>query len=109
MSGTPYSAVRSKEPGRPGQLDHVLRVLDGLEAPAAVLGLDEARDVLLGHALAEALGDQVDELLAAQDPLGVARIHHRLVGPRQAQTRAADDHRAGGRPIAVVGAAGQRG
>jgi hypothetical protein len=31
--------------------------------------------------LAEALGDQVDELLAAQDAQRVVRVHHGLLAP----------------------------
>ncbi len=67
----------------PGQLDHITRVFDYLEATAAVVALDQPRDAPARHLPAEALRDQVDELLAAQDAHGVVRIHHRLVGARQ--------------------------
>ncbi len=86
-----------------GQLDYFLWVLDYLEAAAAVLGLDQPRDALVEDALAEPLRDQVDELLAAQDAQGVVRVHHRLVGPRQAQPGAGDHHRAQGSVVAVEG------
>ncbi len=69
------------ERARPrGQLDHLVGVGDRLESPAAVGAFDES-----GHAFgqdlpAEALGDQIDELLAAQDTHRVIGVHHLLLG-----------------------------
>ena len=85
-----------------GQLDHVVGALDHLEAAAAVLALDEAGDALVRHLLAKAFGDQVDELLAAQDAQGIVGVHHLLVGPRQAQARAGDNNRALRCVVAVI-------
>ena len=89
--------------GAAGELDDVLRVVDELEVAAAVGTLDEARHALPGHEPALALGDQLHELLAAQDPLGVARVHEGLVHPGQAETCTADDDRTLGGVVAVVG------
>ena len=85
-----------------GQLEHFGRVGDDLEAAAAVLALDQPGDALVENPLPEAFRDQVDELLAAQDAQGVVGVHQRLVGARQAQTGAADHHRAERRLVAVV-------
>ena len=41
----PNSSPRSNAPARAGQLDHVGGIVDRLERAAAVLALDEARDV----------------------------------------------------------------
>ena len=88
--------------GAAGELDDVLRVVDRLEVPAAVRGLDELGDAPAGHPLAVALRDEVDELLAGQDARGVLRVHDRLVGAGQAEAGAADDDRAGRDVVAVV-------
>ncbi len=70
---------------------------------AAVLALDEAGDPLLGHEPPLALRDELDELLSAQDALGVPGIHQRLVDAGQAEAGAADDNRPLGAVVAVVG------
>ena len=88
--------------GAAGQLEHLSRVGDDLEAARAVLRLDQAGDALVQDALAVALGDQIDELLAAQDAQGVVGVHQRLVGAWQAQAGAADHHRAQRRVVAVA-------
>ena len=75
FSGTPYSGVEIKVAGAARQLDHVVRVVDGLKMPAAVFVFDQARDALVDHTLAEAFGDQIHELLAAQNAQGVVGIH----------------------------------
>ena len=90
--------------GAAGQLDHVGRVADGFEAAAAVLALHHAGDLLVDDQVAEALRDEIDELLAAQNAQGVVGVHDRLVGAGQAQPRAADDNGTKGRLVAVVGA-----
>ena len=86
-----------------GQLDHLIGALDHLEAAAAVLALDQARDALVRHLLAIAFGDQVNKLLAAQDAQRVVRVHHQLAGPRQAEARAGDDDRTLRNVVAVKG------
>ena len=91
-------------PRAPGQLDHVGGVVDGLEAAAAVLGLHDARDVLVRHLHAEAFGQEVDELLAAEDPLGVGGSMTDFSAPGRPEARAGDHDRPGGRVVAVVGA-----
>ncbi len=49
------------------QLDDVGHIVDGLECRAAVVALDQARDVLVEHRLPQACGDEIDELITAQD------------------------------------------
>ena len=75
-----------------GQLDHVVRIGERFKTAATVFALHQPRDALGEHVGAEALGDQVDELLAMQDAQGVVGVHHRLFRARQAQARAADHH-----------------
>ncbi len=93
-----------KRAGAAGQLDDLGRIGDGLETAAAVFALHHAGDALVDDQVAEALRDEIDELLAAQDAQGVVGVHHRLIRAGQTQPRAADYHRAKGRLIAVVGA-----
>ena len=78
--------------GAAGQLDHVGGVVDRLERAAAVLGLDEARDVALGDLAARPRRDHVDELLAVQQPCEVAVVED-LLGAGRADGGAGDHHR----------------
>jgi hypothetical protein len=87
--------------GAAGELDDVGGVLDCLEPPAAVLALDDPRDVLARHLHAEALGHEVDELLTPQDTLRVGRVHHGLLGAGQAEARARDDDGAARHLVAI--------
>ena len=87
-----------------GELDDLGWVGDRFETAAAVFALDQPGDALLNHLVAEALRDEIDELLAAQDAHGVVGVHDWLVRARQAKAGAADDHRTQRRLVAVVGA-----
>ena len=77
---------------------------------AAVLALDEARDVALGDLAAHARRDHVDELLAVQQPREVAVVED-LLGAGRADRGAGDDHRlvVARRPPARRGAAAAAG
>ena len=99
--GHPVFSGDVEGPGTAGQLDDVGRIGNGLEAAAAVRALDNARDPHPGHVFPEALGQQVDELLAAQDALGIRRVHDRLLDARQPQPRACHDHRSARHVVAV--------
>ena len=93
------------ERARPaGQLDHLRLVTDRLEVAAAVGVLDQPRDPLAQDRAPEALGHQIDQLLAAQQALHVVRRHHRLFGARQPDARACDHHRPGRHRPLVIGA-----
>ena len=87
----------------PGQLDDIGRFFDYLEGAAAFLVFAHAGDALGGHLLAEALGDQIHKLFAAQNALGVVGVHHLLVGAGQTQPCAGNDDRTGRRFVAVIG------
>ena len=50
-----------------GELDHVVDVVDRLEARRPVVALDQAHDVTIEDLVAQARGDEVDELLAVED------------------------------------------
>ena len=50
------------------ELDHGLETVDRLERGAAVLALDQSRDVLVEHVAAQAARDHVDPLLAVEQP-----------------------------------------
>ena len=101
LAGHTVFSLEIERPRSPGQLDHLVRVSDDLEAAAAVVGLDHAGDALVLDAMAEAFGDEVDELLAAQDAQGIVRVHHRFFGAGQAQSGARDHDRAEGGIVAV--------
>ena len=101
LGGDPVLGRQVKRAAAPCQLDDVIGVTDALKGAGAVLALDEARNVTACHLLAKALGDEIDELLAAQNAHGVVGVHHRLVGPRQPQPCAGDNYGAGGRLVAV--------
>ena len=73
-----------------GELDDFSRVVDGHEAARAVLVLDDAGDVLVQHAAAEPLRDQVDALLAGQNPADV-RVVEDVLHARQTEGGARDD------------------
>ena len=84
--------------GPAGQLDHVGRAVDRLEAAAGV-ALDEPGDVLVEHLVADPRRDHVDALLAVQDAGDVGVVEDvRRAG--QAEGRARDDDRLG-RPAAA--------
>ena len=74
------------------QLDDVRHIVNGLECRPAVVALDQARDVLVEHGAAEARGDEIDELIAAQDAGDVGVIED-VLGSGQAQSRSGDDDR----------------
>ena len=101
-SGTPYSCLEVERTRAPGELDDVGRVLDRHEAAAPVLPLDEPRDAPVEHPGPEALGNEVDELLAAENPFRVGRIHDRLLGAGEAQSGPGDHDGAGRHLVAVV-------
>ena len=61
-----------------GQLDDAGLVVDRLEDGILPGLLDQAGDPLVDHRRAEPLRDQVDELLAAQDPADVLVVEHPL-------------------------------
>ena len=84
-SSTPNSSTRSNAPARAGELDHVLEVVDRLERGAAVVALDQARDVLVEHLAAQAARDHVDDLLAVA---GGARCSRRRRAARRRAARA---------------------
>ncbi len=77
-------------PGR--QLDGLLRPVDGLEVGALGLALHQPGDVLVHHGPAEAAGDDVDALLAVQDPSRVVVVEDPVVA-RQAEGGARDHRR----------------
>ncbi len=72
------------------QLDDIGDVVDGLEGWSAVVALDQAGDVLVEHGLAQARGDEIDELIAAQNA-GEIGVVENVVGSGQAQGSAGDD------------------
>ena len=65
------------------QLDDVCDTVDGLERGLAVLALHQARDVFVEHGAAEARGDRIDELIAAQNAADVGIIED-VLGSGQA-------------------------
>ncbi len=78
-------------PGPAGELDHVARAGDGLEARLAVRFLGEARDVLVEDRAPEARRDQIDEALAVENSSDVGVVEDPL-DAWQAEGRAGDHH-----------------
>ncbi len=99
FSGTPYSAARSKEPARPASLitSAGSSMVSKWPLPSSPLTRRVMR--LSAMRLAEAFGDEIDELLAAQDAQGVVGVHHSLMRPGQAEAGPGDHDRAGGRAL----------
>src|ERR1039458_2756792 len=85
------------------QLDDIRHVVNGFKRGLSLLALNQAQDVLVQHALAEARWDGADELITAQDAFDVAIVEDAL-SPRQTQRRAGDAHlkTGGGGLLAVV-------
>ena len=75
---------RVERAGTPGELDHGLEAVDRLELGAAVVALDQPRDVLVEHLAAQAARDHVDSLLAVQEPADV-RVVEQPLGAREAR------------------------
>ena len=89
--------------GAPGELDHVVEPVDRLERGAAVVALDQPRDVLVEHLAAQAARDHVDSLLAVEQARDVGVVEQPL-GAREPERRAGDDHRLGRRQPVALGA-----
>ena len=87
----------------PGQADDIGGLVDQGKMAAAIVALHQPDDVLAQHEVAEALGDEVDELLAAQDAQDVVGVHQGLGGTGQAEAGAADHNRPERRGVAVEG------
>ena len=85
---------RVERAGAPGELDHGLEPVDRLERGAAVLALDQPRDVLVEHLAAQAARDHVDSLLAVEQARDV-RVVEEPLGAGEPERRAGDDHRLG--------------
>ena len=81
--------------GSAGQLDHVGRAVDRLEAGTG-LALHEAGDVLVEHLVADPRRDDVDPLLAVQDAGDVGVVED-VRRPGQAEGGTRDDDGLGGR------------
>ena len=77
-----------------GELDHVGDVVDRLEARRPVVALDQTGDVTVEDLVAQARGDDVDELLAMEDPRQVVVVED-PVPSRKAERRPGDRHRIG--------------
>ena len=106
----PVLGAQVKAASAPGEADNIVAIVNRQEAARAIFALHHAGDVLGDHQAAEALGDKVNQLVAAQDALDIIGGHHRLFGAGQTEAGAADHHRTGGRRIAVeVGWRGGRG
>ena len=82
---------RVERAGPPGELDHGLEAVDRLERGAAVVALDQPRDVLVEHLAAQAARDDVDSLLAVQEPADV-RVVEQPLGAGKPERRAGDHH-----------------
>ena len=78
----------------PGELDRVGGIVDHLKDCARGM-LDQAVDALPGHVGALPVGDQLDELLATQQPLDVLVVEYLAVLPGQADRGPADHDRSG--------------
>ena len=78
--------------GAGGQANDLVAIVNRLKAPGAIFAFHHAGDVLRYHQAAEALGDKVNQPVAAQDALDIIGGHHRLLGTRQTQARAANHH-----------------
>ena len=102
VSGTPYSSSRSKGPGRPASLmtSAVSSIVTKRPLPSSPLTSRVMRRSSIPAA--EALGNEIDELLAAENPFRVGRIHDRLLGAGKAQSGPGDHDGAGGHLVAVV-------
>ena len=88
--------------GPSGQLEDVGRVIDCLKPAAAVLAFDQSGDAFPDDEVPEAFRDEVDELLATQDPHGVIGVHYRFFRAGQAETCAADDDGTKRRLVAII-------
>ena len=86
----------------PRQLDRICGIGDHLKRRTS-LALDQAIDALFRHLGAEAIGNQLDELLAAQETIDVLVVENLAVLSGQAKGRAADDDRSGHRHFAAHG------
>jgi len=78
------------------QLDDLRDIINGFEGSAAVIALDQARNVLIEHGFAQAGWNEIDKLVAAQNP-GNIFIVKDVLGSRKAQSRARDDGWGGNR------------
>jgi hypothetical protein len=95
LGGDAELALQVERARAPGELDGLLRPLDRLEVRALGLALDQTRDVLVHHGAPEAARDDVDPLLAVEDPAHVLVVEDALVA-RQAEGGAGHHRRRGG-------------
>jgi hypothetical protein len=65
--------VKIETAGSSGEFDHLVRISDNLKVAAAVCALHQPGDLFLQHQLAESFWNEIDELLAAQNPQSVVR------------------------------------
>ncbi len=72
------------------QLDDIGHIVDGFECRSAIVALHQAGNVLVEHCLPQACGDEIDELIAAQDASEV-RIVKDALGAGQTESRTCDD------------------
>ena len=89
---------RIERAGAARELDHRVETVDRLERGAAVVALDQPRDVLVEHLAAQPAGDHVDALLAVEQPRDV-RVVEEPLGAGEPERRAGDDHRLGRRRL----------
>ena len=89
LGGDPELLTEVERSGAGRELEHVALALDRLEARAAV-ALHQPRDVLVEDRVAEACGDDVDQLLAAQQPSDVVVVED-VLGAGEAERCPGDD------------------
>ena len=95
---------RVERPRAGRELDHGLEAIDRLERSTAVIALHQPRDVLVEHVAAKASRNDVDSLLAVQEPPDV-RVVEEALGAGEAQGGPGDHHRVG---CGLVTAGGRR-
>ena len=95
--------VQVEAASAPGQTNNIRGLVNRDKLAAAVLALHQPDNVFAQHQVAEALGDEVNELLAAQNALDVVGVHQGLAGTGESQARATDYNRAERRSVAVEG------
>src|SRR5579864_3754239 len=89
-------------PASTRQLDDVSHIVDSLERRSTVVTLDQPRDVLFEHRLAQARGNEIDELLTPEEASNV-RVIEDALGPGQTECRTSYHNRkAGGRAVAAL-------
>ena len=102
----PELLLQVERAGAAGELDDVVEAVDRLEARTALVALDEPRDVLGEHLLAQARRDDVDALLAVQQARDVVVVED-VLGAREPEPGAGDHRRLGRRRTLAAALADQ--